>query len=85
MGTIYHYDIHKTFNSIAQRFEHREIFHVLEQKEIESGKFSSVHVIERVYNPITRRVEEQPVIHILDINKSHTNRTKRKGKKSRGS
>ena len=35
-GTIFDYDIQKTFNSFTQRLEHRKIFHLLNRKELQS-------------------------------------------------
>ncbi|MGH9982339.1 MAG: hypothetical protein ACRD8W_00090 [Nitrososphaeraceae archaeon] len=80
-GTTYYYNTQETFNPSTQEIEYREIFHLLNKKEIESGKFSAVHVIQNMYNPTTRRVEELPVLTFLDTNKTHT--TKKKSKKSR--
>jgi hypothetical protein len=82
-GTIFDYDIQKTFNSFTQRLEHRKIFHLLNRKELESGRFSVVHIIEKAYNPITQRMEELPVIHYLDTNRTHIKRTSKKKSKNR--
>ena len=65
MGTTFDYDSQKTFNPITQRFEHQEIFRLLNQKELKSGKFTNVHVIQRAYNPITQRMEEVPVVVLI--------------------
>jgi DNA-binding HxlR family transcriptional regulator len=80
IGTAFYYDSQETFNSITHRIEHRKIYHLLNQKELESGKFTNVHIIQRVYNPITQKMEELPVIHILDTNE---NRRTTKNKKSK--
>jgi hypothetical protein len=71
-GITFHYHVQEIFNPSTQKIEDKKIFYLLNQKEIDSGKFSEVQVIEKVYNPMTRRVEYQPVTHFLEGNKSHT-------------
>jgi hypothetical protein len=56
---------------------------LLNRKELESGRFSVVHIIEKAYNPITQRMEELPVIHYLDTNRTHIKRTSKKKSKNR--